>query len=164
MSFSVSITFEQSYGGVEGDSASLAELVAILSDISGVPVRQDLAITGSVNQHGAARAIGGAHHKIEGFFRSCEEAGTLDGTQGVAIPSANEKNLVLRGDVEAAARGGDFSVYSLKTIEDAVELFLGMPAGAPDAAGQYPDDTVFGRVAAKLAGYDQILMEREGAV
>ena len=164
LSFSVSITFEQSYGGVDGDSASLAELVAILSDISGVPVRQDLAITGSVNQHGAAQAIGGAHHKIEGFFRSCKEAGTLDGTQGVAIPSANEKNLVLRGDVEAAARDGKFSVYSLETIEDAVELFLGMPAGAPDAAGQYPDDTVFGRVAAKLAGYDQILMEREGAV
>lgn len=164
LSFNVSITFEQSYGGVDGDSASLAELVAILSDISGVPVRQDLAITGSVNQHGAAQAIGGAHHKIEGFFRSCVEAGTLDGGQGAAIPAVNEKNLVLRSDAEAAVKDGKFSIYSLETIEDAVELFLGMPAGAPDASGKYPDDSVFGLVAAKLAEYDSILTEREVAV
>ena len=164
LSFNVSITFEQSYGGVDGDSASLAELVAILSDISGVPVRQDLAITGSVNQHGAAQAIGGAHHKIEGFFRSCVEAGTLDGGQGAAIPAVNEKNLVLRSDAEAAVKDGKFSIYSLETIEDAVELFLGMPAGAPDASGRYPDDSVFGLVAAKLAEYDRILTERKVAV
>ena len=164
LSFNVSITFEQSYGGVDGDSASLAELVAILSDISGVPVRQDLAITGSVNQHGAAQAIGGAHHKIEGFFRSCVEAGTLDGGQGAAIPAVNEKNLVLRSDAEAAVKDGKFSIYSLETIEDAVELFLGMPAGALDASGKYPDDSVFGLVAAKLAEYDSILTEREVAV
>lgn len=164
LSFNVSITFEQSYGGVDGDSASLAELVAILSDISGVPVRQDLSITGSVNQHGAAQAIGGAHHKIEGFFRSCVEAGTLDGGQGAAIPVANEKNLVLRAEVESAVKSGKFSIYSLETIEDAVELFLGMPAGRPDASGQYPDGTVFGLVAAKLAEYDKILMDREGAI
>ena len=163
LSFNVSITFEQSYGGVDGDSASLAELVAILSDISGVPVRQDLAITGSVNQHGAAQAIGGAHHKIEGFFRACVEAGTLAGGQGAAIPAANEKNLVLRANVEAAVRDGKFSIYSLETIEDAVELFLGMPAGVPDASGIYPADTVFGLVAAKLAEYDSVLKDREGA-
>lgn len=163
LSFNVSITFEQSYGGVDGDSASLAELVAILSDISDVPVRQDLAITGSVNQHGAAQAIGGAHHKIEGFFRACVEAGTLDGGQGAAIPAANEKNLVLRANVEAAVRDGKFSIYSLETIEEAVELFLGMPAGVPDASGIYPADTVFGLVAAKLAEYDTVLKDREGA-
>lgn len=160
LSFNVSITFEQSYGGVDGDSASLAELVAILSDISGVPVRQDLAITGSVNQHGDAQAIGGAHHKIEGFFRSCSEAGTLDGGQGAAVPASNEKNLVLRGDVAQAVRDGKFAVYSLETIEDAVELFLNMPAGAPDASGSYPADSVFGRVAARLEEFDRILMER----
>lgn len=164
LSFNVSITFEQSYGGVDGDSASLAELVAILSDISGVPVRQDLAITGSVNQHGAAQAIGGAHHKIEGFFRACVEAGGLSADQGVAIPSANEKNLVLRREVEAAVTDGKFSIYSLETIEDAVELFLGMPAGSPDPSGNYPDGTVFGLVAAKLAEYDTILKDREDAV
>jgi predicted ATP-dependent protease len=160
LSFNVSITFEQSYGGVDGDSASLAELVAILSDISGVPVRQDLAITGSVNQHGAAQAIGGAHHKIEGFFRSCTEAGTLGSGQGAAVPASNEKNLVLRGDVAQAVRDGKFAVYTMETIEDAVELFMDMPAGAADAAGAYPADSVFGRVAARLEEYDRILMER----
>lgn len=164
LSFNVSITFEQSYGGVDGDSASLAELVAILSDISGVPARQDLAITGSVNQHGAAQAIGGAHHKIEGFFRSCVEAGTLDGAQGAAVPAANEKNLVLRRDVEEAVQDGKFSIYSLETIEDAVELFLGMPAGLPDEAGGYPEGTVFGLVAAKLAEFDKILMDRAATI
>ena len=160
LSFNVSITFEQSYGGVDGDSASLAELVAILSDISGVPVRQDLAITGSVNQRGDAQAIGGAHLKIEGFFRSCVEAGTLDGGQGAAVPAANEKNLVLRGEVEQAVQEGKFAVYSLETIEDAVELFMDTPAGTPDAAGTYPPDSVFGKVAARLEEYDRILMER----
>lgn len=160
LSFNVSITFEQSYGGVDGDSASLAELVAIISDISGVPVRQDLSITGSVNQHGDAQSIGGAHYKIEGFFRSCVEAETLDGSQGAAIPVANEKNLVLRGDVAQAVQDGKFSVYSLETIEDAVELFLDTPAGEPDDQGVYPPDTVFGMVAARLAEYDRILMDR----
>ena len=160
LSFNVSITFEQSYGGVDGDSASLAELLAILSDISGVPVRQDLAITGSVNQRGDAQAIGGAHHKIEGFYRACVEAGTLDGGQGAAVPVANEKNLVLRDDVEQAVRAGKFSVYSMETIEDAVELFMETPAGVPDDSGVYPADSVFGKVAARLAEYDRILMER----
>jgi predicted ATP-dependent protease len=160
LSFNVSITFEQSYGGVDGDSASLAELVAILSDIAGVPVRQDLAITGSVNQHGDAQAIGGAHHKIEGFYRSCDEAGALDGGQGAAVPASNEKNLVLRGDVEQAVRDGKFAIYSLETIEDAVELFMDMPAGTPDSSGVYPADSVFGKVAARLEEYDRILMER----
>lgn len=164
LSFNVSITFEQSYGGVDGDSASLAELVAILSDLSGVPVRQDLAITGSVNQHGEAQAIGGAHHKIEGFFRTCCEAGTLDGGQGVAIPVANEDNLVLADDVAAAVADGSFSVYSVTTLQDAVELFLGMPAGEADLNGAYPPGTVFGKVAAQLEEYDRVLMEREGAL
>lgn len=160
LSFNVSITFEQSYGGVDGDSASLAELVAILSDLSGIPVRQDLAITGSVNQHGDAQAIGGAHHKIEGFFRSCAEANTLGGGQGAAVPASNEKNLVLRADVQQAVKDGKFSVYSLETIEDAVELFLGTPSGERDADGKYPPESVFGMVAANLAEYDRILMER----
>ncbi|MEX2455349.1 MAG: ATP-binding protein [Rhodospirillaceae bacterium] len=164
LSFDVSITFEQSYGGVDGDSASLAELVAILSDLSGVPVRQGLAITGSVNQRGEAQAIGGAHHKVEGFFRTCVEAGTLDGSQGVAVPAANEDNLVLNVEVEAAVRDGTFSLYSLATIEDAVELFLGMPAGEAGPDGSYPADTVFGRVAAQLQAYDRALTERQRPV
>ena len=163
LSFNVSMTFEQSYGGVDGDSASLAELIAILSDLAEVPIRQDLAITGSVNQHGSAQTIGGAHQKIEGFFRTCLDAGTLGDGQGVAVPSANEKNLVLMGDVADAVADGKFAIYSIETIEDAVELFTGVPAGEPDADGNYPEDTVFGKVAAKLRRYDRILMERDGA-
>mgnify|MGYP003668027455 CR=1 FL=1 len=160
LSFDVSITFEQSYGGVDGDSASLAELVAILSDLSGVPVRQSLAITGSLNQRGEAQAIGGAHHKIEGFFRTCIEAGALDGNQGVAVPVANEENLVLNAEVETAVREGKFALYSLATIEDAVELFLGLPAGKADADGIYPPDSVYGKVAARLEAFDRALTER----
>jgi len=163
LSFNVSMTFEQSYGGVDGDSASLAELIAILSDLADIPVRQDLAITGSVNQHGLAQAIGGAHHKIEGFFRTCLEAGTLDGGQGVVVPAANEKNLVLRRNVADAVEEGKFAIYSVETIEDAVELFTGVPAGEEDAKGEFPQHTVFGKVAAKLQRYDQILMQRDGA-
>ena len=164
LSFNVSITFEQSYGGVDGDSASLAELVAILSDLAGIPVRQDLAITGSMNQRGEAQAIGGAHYKIEGFFRTCAEAGTPDGGHGVAVPVANEKNLVLHGEVERAVANGTFAVYSIATIDDAVELFTGVPAGVADSAGVYPPDTVFGKVTARLDEYDRILTERETTV
>jgi predicted ATP-dependent protease len=163
LSFNVSITFEQSYGGVEGDSASLAELVCILSDLSGVPVRQDLAITGSVNQHGEAQVIGGAHYKIEGFFRTCKEAGPLEGTQGAAVPLANEDNLIVSEEVAAAVTDGSFSIYGIASIEDAVELFMGIPAGEPDQNGNYPPETVFGKVAARLEEYDRILAERDGA-
>jgi len=163
LSFNVSITFEQSYGGVDGDSASLAELLAILSDLSGIPVRQDLAITGSVNQHGQAQAIGGANEKIEGFFRTCKEAGALRSGQGVAVPFANEKNLTLRADVVDAVKAGKFAIYSLNTIEDAVSLFMGVVAGEADENGVYPTNSVFGRVATRLEEYDRILMEREGA-
>jgi predicted ATP-dependent protease len=163
LSFNVSITFEQSYGGVDGDSASLAELVAILSDLSGIPVRQDLAITGSVNQRGQAQAIGGANEKIEGFFRTCTEAGALKGGQGVAVPFANEKNLTLRADIVDAVEAGTFAIYSLDTVEDAVSLFMCAEAGEADENGVYPTDSVFGRVATRLKEYDRILIEREGA-
>jgi predicted ATP-dependent protease len=162
LSFDVSITFEQSYGGVEGDSASLAELVAILSDLSGIPVKQGLAITGSVNQKGEAQAIGGAHSKIEGFLRTCREAGGLDGSQGAIIPAANERNLVLSAEAEEAVRTGQFRLYSVATIEDAVELLLGTPAGVRGPDGAFPADSVFARVSETLAVYDRILREREG--
>jgi predicted ATP-dependent protease len=161
LSFNCSITFEQNYGGVEGDSASMAELVAILSDLSGAPLRQDIAITGSVNQLGQSQAIGGAHHKIEGFFRSCVEGGGLTGTQGVVIPQANEKNLVLRDEVAAAVAEGIFHVWSVASIDDAVAIFTGLDAGQADDKGQYPPGSVYGRVMARLADYDSILFERE---
>lgn len=160
LSFNCSITFEQSYGGVEGDSASLAELLAIMSDLSGVPLRQDLAITGSVNQRGDAQAIGGAHHKIEGFFRACLSQGDLTGNQGVIIPQSNERNLVLRDDVVAAVADGKFHIYSVATIDEAVELFTGMTPGMADKNGLFPDDTVYGKVAAQLDAFDKALTER----
>ena len=161
LSFNCSITFEQNYGGVEGDSASMAELVAVLSDLSGAPLRQDIAITGSVNQHGESQAIGGAHHKIEGFFRSCVEQDGLTGHQGVVIPAVNEKNLILRDEVAAAVAGGEFHIWGVANIDDAVALFTGLDAGQPDDAGDYPPNSVYGRVMARLAEYDAILFERE---
>ncbi len=160
LSFDCSITFEQNYGGVEGDSASLAELLAILSDLSGLPLRQDLGITGSVNQHGRAQAIGGAHVKIEGFFRTCESTGGLTGEQGVVLPAANEANLILRDDMAEAVGQGRFHLYSVETIDEAVELFMGRAAGEPDAEGNFAPDTVNGLVAARLAEFDRILSER----
>lgn len=161
LSFNCSITFEQSYGGVEGDSASLAELCATLSDLSGLKLRQDLAITGSVNQRGQSQAVGGVHHKVEGFFRTCVEAGGLTGTQGVIMPEANAVNLVLRDDVTAAIAAGKFHLWSVATIDEAIELFTGTPAGVPDAKGNYPADTIYGRVAAQLTEFDTILTQRE---
>ncbi|MGE0748210.1 MAG: Lon protease family protein [Rhodospirillales bacterium] len=160
LSFNCSITFEQSYGAVEGDSASLAELLAILSDLSGVPLRQDLAVTGSANQHGEAQPIGGVYHKIEGFFRTCFENGGSTGMQGVVIPAPNRRNVILHDDAAAAVADGRFHVYAVATVDEAIELFTGLPAGTPDANGDYPPDTIYGKVAAQLAAFDSALAER----
>jgi predicted ATP-dependent protease len=162
VSFSATVTFEQSYGGVEGDSASLAELSAILSSLADLPVRQDLAITGSVNQLGQAQVIGGLHHKIEGFFRTCAERG-LTGEQGVIFPRANERNLVLRDDVAEAVAAGRFHLWSVSTIEEAVELFTGAKCGKPSKAGRYPEDSLYGRVQRTLEAFDDELDGRAGA-
>jgi predicted ATP-dependent protease len=160
-SFSCSITFEQTYGGVEGDSASLAELIAVLSDLAQLPIRQDVAITGSVSQAGRAQAIGGARWKIEGFFRVCATApGGLTGAQGVIVPDANRINLVLRDDVAAAVAEGRFHLWSVASVEDALALLLGRPAGSADADGRYPPDSIYGRVAARIAAFDRILAAR----
>ena len=161
LSFNCSITFEQSYGGVEGDSASLAELIAILSELSGLPARQDLAITGSVNQRGESQAVGGVHHKVEGFYRSCKDKGGLTGTQGVVIPVANEPHLVLRDDVIAVIEAGQFHLWSVETIEQALELFLDAPVGEPGADGLYPPDSINGRVVAELERFDRTIRGRE---
>ena len=159
LSFSASITFEQNYGGVDGDSASMAELIAILSSLADVPIRQDIAITGSVNQWGRAQAIGGANEKIEGFYRTCEAQG-LTGDQGVVIPRANESHLVLRPTVARAVADGKFHVWSMETVEDAIELLTGVPAGTPGGDGMYPPDTVCGRAWEKLERYDRALSAR----
>jgi lon-related putative ATP-dependent protease len=152
LSLSATIGFEQSYGGVDGDSASSAELHALLSALSGVPLRQDLAVTGSVNQHGEIQAIGGVNEKIEGFYDTCVQKG-LSGDQGVVIPSSNVKHLMLRPDVVDACAAGRFHVYPVGTVDEAIELLTGVPAGSRGPDGKFPADTVFGRVEATLERY-----------
>lgn len=156
VSCNCSLTFEQNYGEVEGDSASLAELVAILSSLSHIPIRQDLAVTGSVNQFGQVQAVGGLIHKIEGFFRICKHR-NLSGTQGVVIPKSNVQNLVLRDDVINAIRDKKFFVWAVDTVEEAVEILMGMPAGQPDEEGNYPKNTVFHAVMKQLKEYQKFL-------
>ncbi len=151
-SLAASLVFEQTYGEVEGDSASLAELCALLSSLSGVPIRQTLAVTGSVNQLGEVQPIGAANEKIEGFFEICRARG-LTGTQGVLIPAANVDDLMLRDDVIAAARDGLFHVYAVRTVDEAIELLTGVPAGDPDTVGEGPQSTINGRAAARLREY-----------
>ncbi len=161
LSFTCSITFEQSYGGVEGDSASLAELIAVLSDLAQLPVRQDIAITGSMNQAGMAQAIGGAYTKIEGFHRLCSaRPGGLTGAQGVVLPEANRTHIALHDDLVEAIAAGRFHLWTVATLADAAELMIGVPAGTADADGNYPPGTIFGQAAARLAAFDRILAER----
>ncbi len=150
-----SLVFEQSYGAVEGDSASLAELCALLSAIGGVPIRQDLAVTGSIDQLGSVQAIGGVNEKIEGFFDACAARG-LTGDQGVVIPAANVKHLMLASRVRRAALAGRFRVYAVTTVDEALELLTGMPAGEAGASGTYPVDTVHGRVQAALQEFADV--------
>lgn len=141
LSLSASLVFEQSYGMVDGDSASMAELCAILSSLAGLPIRQDLAMTGSVNQHGHAQAIGGATEKIEGFFDVCNTMG-LTGKQGVLIPASNAKHLMLRPDIVKAAREDKFTVYTYENVDDAMFLLTGVEAGEKDSDGKYPEGSV----------------------
>ena len=150
MSLKASLVFEQSYGGVDGDSASSAELYALLSGLSGVPIRQGLAVTGSVNQLGQLQAIGGVNEKIEGFFDVCC-AGRLTGDQGVLIPASNTKHLMLREDVVEAAAKGRFHIYLVAAIDQGIEILTGVPAGEADAGGAYPEGTINHRVEARLA-------------
>ncbi len=150
LSLSASLVFEQSYGPVEGDSASLAELCALLSDLADLPVRQSLAITGSVNQFGEAQAIGGVNEKIEGFYDICAARG-LSGEQGVLIPRANIKHLMLREDVVQACEQGRFHVWAVGHVDEAVELLTGVAAGEPDDEGLVPPGSVNFLVGAQLA-------------
>lgn len=150
MHLSASLTFEQNYGEVEGDSASLAELCALVSSISGVPVRQDLAITGSVNQFGEVQPIGGVNEKVEGFYATCQLKGGLTGTQGVVVPTTNVQNLMLDSEVVQAVREGRFSVYAVSHVEEAIALLLGRPAGKTDKKGRYPRQSVFGIIQQRL--------------
>jgi predicted ATP-dependent protease len=141
LSLSASLCFEQSYEGVEGDSASSTELYAILSSLADVPIKQGIAVTGSVNQKGEIQPIGGVNHKIEGFFKVCQAKG-LAGDQGVLIPYQNLRNLMLREEVVAAVRQGQFHIYSAKTIDEGIEILSGVPAGERQKDGTYPEGTV----------------------
>jgi lon-related putative ATP-dependent protease len=149
LSLSASLVFEQSYSGVEGDSASSAELYALLSAISGVPVGQWFAVTGSVNQYGQVQAIGGVNEKIEGFFDLCKARG-LTGKQGVLIPVSNVENLMLRNDVVEAVRQGLFSIFPVTDVDEGIEILTGRPAGELDKTGKYPPDTINGMAVARL--------------
>ncbi len=149
LSLSASLVFEQSYSGVEGDSASSAELFALLSAISGVPIKQSLAVTGSVNQHGQVQAIGGVNEKIEGFFDICKER-DLSGDQGVLIPSANVKHLMLKPEVREAVAEEKFNIYAIEEIDQGIEMLTGIPMGAPDQEGNYPPDTIGGKVQSRI--------------
>jgi lon-related putative ATP-dependent protease len=155
MSLLASLVFEQSYAGVEGDSASSAELYAILSALSELPLRQDLAVTGSVNQHGEIQAIGGVNEKIEGFFDICRKRGLI-GTQGVLIPKANVQHLMLRRDVIDACAEGKFAVYPVATIDEGIALLTGVPAGVRAADGGYPVGSVNALVEARLRAFARI--------
>ena len=158
LSLSAGIVFEQSYGGVDGDSASSTELYALLSALSGLPIRQDLAVTGSVNQFGEIQAIGGVNEKIEGFFRLCSERG-LTGRQGVLIPTANMVNLQLDREVVASVRAKRFSILPVATICQGIELLTGRPAGEADEDGRYPPDTVMGMADRRLRRMAETLRE-----
>ncbi|MBU0617362.1 MAG: AAA family ATPase, partial [Planctomycetes bacterium] len=143
LAFNASIAFEQSYGGIDGDSASGAEICCLLSALTDLPLRQDLAMTGAIDQVGHILPVGGANEKIEGFFDACRDIG-LTGTQGVIIPRANAGDLVLREDVVDACVAEQFRVYAVETAQQALELFTSMPAGQRDDSAKYPDGTLLG--------------------
>ncbi len=147
-----SLVFEQSYGGVDGDSASSAELYALLSALSEIPIKQSLAVTGSVNQLGHVQAIGGVNEKTEGFFDICQSRG-LTGEQGVLIPTANVKNLMLRKDVVEAAKMGNFHIYPVKTIDEGIEILTDKAAGQRGPTGRYEPDTINNLVDQKLRAF-----------
>ncbi|MEO0107775.1 MAG: ATP-binding protein [candidate division WOR-3 bacterium] len=161
LAMNASICFEQSYSGVEGDSASSAEVYALLSALSGLPLRQDFAVTGSVNQRGEIQPIGGVNQKIEGFFDTCLAQG-LTGTQGVIIPVQNQADLMLREDVLDAVREGKFRICAVSTIEEGIELLTGVPAGERDSSGRYPPGTVYQRADERLRELSRLWQSYSG--
>jgi len=156
LTMSASLCFEQSYGGVDGDSASSTEIYAIISSLTDCPVRQDLAVTGSVNQKGEIQPIGGVNYKIEGFYDVCRAKG-LTGTQGVLIPALNVPELMLRKDVVKAVQEGKFHVYSVRTIDEGITILTGIEAGGKDEKGHYPENTINDLVDKKLRSIAQTL-------
>jgi len=149
LSLSASLVFEQSYSGVEGDSASAGELCALVSALAEIPLKQSLAVTGSIDQHGMVQAIGGVNEKIEGFFDLCSKRG-LNGNQGVLIPLANVRHLMLRRDVVEAVESGKFHVYPIDHADRCLELLTGLPAGERDANGEFSAGSLNQKIRARL--------------
>jgi predicted ATP-dependent protease len=152
LALNASVVFEQEYSGVEGDSASCAELYALLSSLSGLPLKQGIAVTGALNQHGEVLPIGGLNEKIEGYFRICAHAG-LDGSQGVLIPRRNRRHLMLNREVVAAVERGQFHVHTADHVLEGLELLTGLPAGIANDAGNFPRDSVLGHAQRTLVAY-----------
>lgn len=163
LNLSASLCFEQSYSSVEGDSASAAELFALLSSISGIPLKQNFAVTGSVNQNGEIQPVGGINSKIEGFYAACKIKG-LTGEQGVIIPQPNLNNLVLREEIEKAVASGKFHIYAISTVDEGMELLTGMDAGGELADGSFPSGTVNEAVISRLREFDKVLREQKEQV
>ncbi|MBU2692530.1 MAG: AAA family ATPase [Candidatus Eisenbacteria bacterium] len=161
LTLAASICFEQSYSGIDGDSASSTEIYALLSSLSGFPIRQDCAVTGSVNQHGEIQPIGGVNEKIEGFYHICKAKG-LTGTQGVLIPKLNIKDLMLKEELVEVIREGRFHVYAISTIEEGIEILTGIPAGSQNPDGSWEPKTVFGEVDSTLIRYAEVMKTYSG--
>lgn len=158
LSLSISITFEQNYYGIDGDSASSTELYAIISSLADISIQQGIAATGSVNQKGKIQAIGDVNQKVEGFFEVCKEK-SLTGKQGVIIPKANAKNLMLKREVLQAVKQKQFHIYTVAAVEEGIEILTGVPAGRPDRDGNYPPESVYGAVQRKLKRYLESLQK-----
>ena len=141
ISIAGNLVFEQSYSEIEGDSASSAELYTLISSLTQIPLKQSIAVTGSVNQKGEVQPVGGINEKIEGFFEVCKLKG-LDGNQGVLIPAANKENLILKNEVVEAVKEGLFHIWAVRTIDEGLELLTGIPAGKMKASGEYTKDSI----------------------
>jgi predicted ATP-dependent protease len=163
LSLRAQLAFEQSYGEIDGDSASSSELFAVLSALADVGIDQGVAVTGSVNQLGEMQAIGGVCAKIEGFYDLCRARG-LTGQQGVLVPRANLPHLVLRDDVADAVGRGEFNLYAVDTAAQGIEILTGLPAGERDESGRFPASSVFGRVERRIIEIAEKLREAEGHI
>jgi predicted ATP-dependent protease len=162
LALTASITFEQSYAGVDGDSASSGEVYALLSALSGLPLRQGIAVTGSVDQKGDIQPVGGINDKVEGFFKVCSMKG-LTGEQGVIVPEANLRDLMLDDSVVEAVRKKKFHIYPVRSIEEGIEILSGVEAGMTNPSADYPEGTVFRLVDDRLARYNDLIKEHSPA-
>ncbi|WP_238984524.1 Lon protease family protein [Billgrantia kenyensis] len=162
LSLSASLAFEQSYGGIEGDSASVAEICALISAIARVGIEQRLAVTGSIDQHGRVQAVGGVNEKIEGFFDICQARGGVKG-HGVLLPATNVEHLMLKREVREAIAAGDFHVYAVEHLDEALQLLTGMTPGERDEEGHYPADSINARVVERLEAFHQAVKKAQGS-